>query len=136
MSFADIRAGSVIRYPYLWDREAARGETEGRKDRPTVVVLRLTEAGSDRIMLLPITTKMPTPDRIAVELPEAERRRAGLDTDRPLWMMLDECNQDKVEGSYYLQPDTQLGTLSKAFLLPVLRTLSARWRSVRVVSRR
>jgi hypothetical protein len=79
MSFEDIQAGSVIRYPYLWEREASRGETEGRKDRPTVVVLRLTEGRSDRLILLPVTTKPPTPGRVAVELPESERRRAGLD---------------------------------------------------------
>jgi hypothetical protein len=31
----------VIRYPYLWVREAARGETEGRKLRPVTVGVRI-----------------------------------------------------------------------------------------------
>ncbi len=31
MSFEDIQTASGIRYPYLWVREAKRGETEGRK---------------------------------------------------------------------------------------------------------
>jgi len=28
MSFEDIQTASVIRYPYLWAREDAHGETE------------------------------------------------------------------------------------------------------------
>jgi hypothetical protein len=30
----ELRTGCVIRFPYLWVREAERGETEGRKPRP------------------------------------------------------------------------------------------------------
>ncbi|WP_425960310.1 hypothetical protein [Rhizobium nepotum] len=29
--FDEIETAVVIRYPYLWSREASRGETEGRK---------------------------------------------------------------------------------------------------------
>ena len=43
MSFEAIQTGCVIRYPYLWAQQAARGETEGRKDRPTVVGVRCPE---------------------------------------------------------------------------------------------
>lgn len=135
MSPDGLQAGSVITYPYLWDRQASQGETEGRKDRPVVVVLRLTEGGTDRVILLPVTSKRPGKDRLAVELPEMEKRRAGLHADLPLWLILDECNQDNVRGSYYLRPQTPSGVLSRAFLLPVLRRLAASWRNVRVVSR-
>jgi hypothetical protein len=31
VSLDDLRTGSVIRFPYLWVREAERGETEDRK---------------------------------------------------------------------------------------------------------
>jgi hypothetical protein len=32
-------AGSVLDYPYLWRRESDAGETEGRKVRPTCLVV-------------------------------------------------------------------------------------------------
>ena len=37
MSFDQLRTGCVILFPYLWVREAERGETEGRKPRPVTV---------------------------------------------------------------------------------------------------
>ena len=36
MSYDELQSGVVLHYPYLWGREADRGETEGRKQRPTV----------------------------------------------------------------------------------------------------
>jgi hypothetical protein len=36
----ELRTGCVIRFPYLWVREAERGETEGRKARPVAVGVR------------------------------------------------------------------------------------------------
>lgn len=33
MSYDDFRTATVIRYPYLWARQASTGETEGRKER-------------------------------------------------------------------------------------------------------
>lgn len=37
MGFEDIQTSCVVRYSYVWSHEAARGETEGRKIRPTAV---------------------------------------------------------------------------------------------------
>jgi hypothetical protein len=37
VSFDALRTGAVVRYPYLWAREAAQGETDGRKFRPAAV---------------------------------------------------------------------------------------------------
>ncbi|MBU6299627.1 MAG: hypothetical protein KGJ79_13860 [Alphaproteobacteria bacterium] len=59
MSFADFRTGAVIRFPYLWAREAARGETEGRKPRPGAVGVRIpkpkcqfaSNRGSDALLM-------------------------------------------------------------------------------------
>ncbi|MEZ2127876.1 MULTISPECIES: hypothetical protein [unclassified Sinorhizobium] len=45
MSYDLIQTASVIRYPYLWAREAGRGETEGRKERPVAVGVRMPAAG-------------------------------------------------------------------------------------------
>lgn len=77
MTFENLVSGVVIRFHFLWEREAVQGETEGRKPRPTVVGFRLR---NDRLLLFPITTKAPEPDRFAKEIPDTEKRRAGLDS--------------------------------------------------------
>jgi hypothetical protein len=41
VSFDQIRTASVIRFRYLWAREAKRGETEGHKLRPVAVGARV-----------------------------------------------------------------------------------------------
>ena len=80
MSFDQIRTACIIYFPYLWVREAQRGETEGRKHRPVAVGIRYPEAnGEDLLILFPITTQPPQPGRFAIEIPEIEKRRAGLD---------------------------------------------------------
>ncbi len=42
MSFEDIQTASIIRYPYLWVREAGQGEAEGSEYRPVAVGGRIT----------------------------------------------------------------------------------------------
>lgn len=136
MSFDALRTGVVIRYPYLWAREAGRGETEGRKSRPAAVGVRLARPnGEDILVLFPITSGAPGPDRFAGEIPETERRRAGLDRDRRLWIVLDEYNEDVVGRSFYLDPDAVLGRFSKAFFLPLMKAVIARRARTRGVSR-
>lgn len=57
MSYDAIRTACVIRYPYLWLREAAGGETEGRKYRPVAVGVRLPHPDGDLLLLFPITSR-------------------------------------------------------------------------------
>ena len=76
MSRNELRTGCVIRFPYLWVREAERGETEGRKHRPVAVGVRIARPkGEDVLVLFPITSQPPSSDRFAVEIPEMEKRR-------------------------------------------------------------
>lgn len=56
-----------------------------------------------------------------MELPAIEKRRAGLDADRRLWIIFDEFNTDIVGNSFYLEPEPPTGRFSKAFFLPPLR---------------
>ena len=127
MSFEAIRSGVVVRYPYLWAREAAKGETEGRKPRPAAVGVRIPRAGAgDMLLLFPITTKEPPPTRFAAEIPEMEKRRAGLDSGLRLWIILDEYNQDVIGQSFYLEPGPPLGRFSKAYFLPLMKEFIAR----------
>ncbi len=58
-----IEAGVVLRYPYLWSRQAKSGETEGRKSRPTAVGFRLVRDERDILLLFAITTSRPGSDR-------------------------------------------------------------------------
>jgi hypothetical protein len=53
-----------------------------------------------------------------------------------LWIILDEYNQDIVGQSFYLEPKPQLGRLSKAFFLPLMKEFIARRSSSRGVNRR
>jgi hypothetical protein len=115
-----IKTGAVIEYPYLWAREAEAQETEGRKPRPAAVGLRLSD---DRVLLFPITSKEPTSEINVAEIPAEEKRRAGLDQDLRLWIILDECNLDVVGQSYYLTPDPPLGNFSKQFFSRILGQL-------------
>lgn len=135
MSYDDIQTACVVRYPYLWAREATKGETEGRKSRPVAVGVRLARAAGDLILFFPITTKQPEPERFAVEIPTIEKQRAGLDRDLRLWIILDEYNSDIVGRSFYLEPDPPIGKFSKAFFLPLMREFIARRRKAVDVER-
>jgi len=137
VSFDQIRTACVIRFPYLWAREAERGETEGRKVRPVAVGVRISRPkGEDVLVLFPITSQPPAEDRFAVEIPETEKRRAGLDATVRLWMILDEYNQDIISQSFYLEPEPPLGRFSKAFFLPLMKEFIARRARARSVNRR
>lgn len=136
MSFDEIRTGAVISYPYLWERQADDGETEGRKERPTVVGVRMPKSSGDVLVLFAVTTKHPAAGRWAIEVPEAEKRRAGLDVSLRQWIMLDEANQDVVGKSYYLTADTPFGYFSAKFFAPIVRDVIKRWREIHRISRR
>ncbi|CDX24450.1 conserved hypothetical protein [Mesorhizobium sp. ORS 3324] len=135
MSYAQIQTATVIRYPYLWARQANAGETEGRKQRPVAVGVHLPRPNGDLILFFPITTRQPESGRFSVEIPAIEKRRAGLDRDLPLWIILDEFNTDIVGRSFYLEPDPPIGRFSKAFFLPLLREFIVRRKSFTEVSR-
>lgn len=136
MSYDLIQTACVIRYPYLWAREARRGETEGRKERPVAVGVRMPRPDGDLVLFFPITTQQPEASRFAVEIPAMEKRRAGLDTDLRLWIVFDEFNTDIIGRSFYLEPEPPIGRFSKAFFLPLLREFVARRKSLTEVSRR
>lgn len=136
MSYDQIQTASVIRYPYLCAREARRGETEGRKERPVAVGVRMPRPDGDLVLFFPITTQQPEASRFEVEIPAMEKRRAGLDTDLRLWIVFDEFNTDIIGRSFYLEPEPPIGRFSKAFFLPLLREFVARRKSLTEVSRR
>jgi len=112
--------GEVIAYPYLWRREQLAGETEGRKDRPVCLTLSVQREGGLHIYLLAITSKSPQSDQLAIEIPQLELARAGLSTDYPSWIILDEYNRDVLEDTFYLDVnEPPLGSVSQMFLKKV-----------------
>ncbi len=92
MTWPDPRPGLVIRYSYLWQREAARGQEEGVKDRPCAIVLAVkSDEGETTVYALPITHSAPVVADDALELPWATKDRLGLDGERS-WIVLSEAN--------------------------------------------
>lgn len=136
MSFEALVTGAVFRYPYLWKQQADRGETEGRKDRPVAVAFRIGRIDDlETIVVIPITSKVPEAGRSSAEIPEVEKRRAGLDPDMRLWIILDEANMDVLGRSYYLAEQKPLGEFSKSYFLPIVREFAKNFRSVMKVDR-
>ncbi|MFS8114121.1 hypothetical protein QD460_20540 [Rhizobium jaguaris] len=133
--YEEIQTAVVVRYRYLWSREADNGETEGRKERPVAVGVRIARTDGDLVLFFPITTKQPESGRFAAEIPVIEKRRAGLDVDRRLWIILDEFNSDVIGRSFYIEPEPPVGRFSKAFFLPLLREFIARRKTLTEVSR-
>jgi hypothetical protein len=79
--------GLVISDAYLWHHEHEAGREEGRKDRPSVIVLVV-----ERPTVLPITQTSPTDPASAVEIPAAVKRHLGLDDARS-WIVVAEGNE-------------------------------------------
>lgn len=118
------RPGHVFRYHYLWHWQKEAGETEGRKKRPCCVTIVVrNEQGQHVLFLAPITSKSPTAGRLAIEIPETEARRAGLDTVTSLWVLVDELNADILEESYVLEDRAPMGQFSSAFTDMLIRAV-------------
>ena len=93
MSLPDPVPGLVIRYSYLWFDQQQRGQEEGTKDRPCVVVLTVRrDGGRTLVSVAPITHRRPSTGSKAVALPAATKLRLGLD-DLPSWIVTDELNE-------------------------------------------
>lgn len=118
------KAGQIIEYHYLWKWQADKGETEGRKKRPSCVVLVVKDqAGNHLLFIAPITSKEPVTGRQAINIPETEARRANLDRGIRLWVMIDELNVDVLEKSYVLEERIARGQFSQAFTDKLIRTV-------------
>ncbi len=87
------RPGLVIRYSFLWSHEARAGASEGRRDRPSAIVVAAppNAQGEIRIAVVPVTHSRPTDPTTAIALPASVQRDLGLDTGAA-WICLDEVN--------------------------------------------
>jgi hypothetical protein len=120
--------GSVFHYPYLWVDLAERG-IEQPKDRVTTLALSARNLRAEdgvetfHLLLLGITDS-PREDQTVVEIPSMERRRGGLDPQRPAFVVVSEYNYDVVPGSHDYNPRSKTyGRFSAAFLDEIKRRL-------------
>jgi len=114
--------GLVIRYSYLWYSEHLERREEGRKDRPCTVIaaLRSDEAGSTRVLVLPITHSPPDRRSLAVEIPAKVKARLRLDEARS-WVVLSEWNEFVWPGPDLRRlPDTDDSSVAYGMLPPGL----------------
>jgi len=118
--------GLVINYAYLWHYEAELGQEEGRKDRPSVIVLceQADESGAIVVTVLPITHRKPGDPKWGVEILQAVRHHLGLD-EAPAWIIVSEGNEFQWPG-YDLRQRSD-GSFVFGFLPPKLfkRVLTA-----------
>lgn len=69
------RPGEVIRYTYLWEREARDGRIEGVKNRPCAVVLGVVrEDAETHVVVAPITHAPPDATDEAIEIPPTTKQ--------------------------------------------------------------
>jgi len=93
MPLPEPTPGLVISYAYLWWDQARRGQEEGIKDRPCVVVLAVRQEEGERIVTVaPISHAPPRDLKDGVELPAETKRRLGLDDQRS-WIITSELNR-------------------------------------------
>ena len=94
MAPPEPRPGLVIRYDYLWSREAAEGRQQS-KDRPACLVAASDSSATPKfVVILPITHSAPRGDDVGIEIPHKVRRALGLD-DAPSWVLVSDHNVDE-----------------------------------------
>jgi len=113
-------AGDVVRFHYLWKRQADAGEETGRKARPVCVIVR-TSAVPGVVFLFAITSRIPQDERLFLPISQIECRRSGLDF--PCWIILDEYNRVELDKAFDFESTVPLGSFSPAFLKKIARTV-------------
>lgn len=119
MALPDPKPGLIVRYDYLWSREAAAGRDQG-KDRPTCLVAASDSLTRPRyVVLLPITHSMPDAGTIGIEIPAKVKQAIGLD-DAPSWVIISEYNVDEWPNAGLSPIPGRPGSFSYGFIPPGL----------------
>lgn len=118
-----MKRGDVYRFNYLWGHEAARGQTGSKKIRSVCLMMQV----EDWLFLFPITSLEPQPEagqeRLYVEIPELEKSRLRLSSDKPSYLILDDYNKVRSDELYDFESLTPRGSLSPRFVGQVARVL-------------
>ena len=119
MALPEPKPGLVIRYDYLWSREASGGRDQG-KDRPACLVAATDSTAKPRfVVILPITHTPPSGDTVGIEIPPKVRRALGLDDD-PCWVIVSEHNVDEWPNAGLRPLPGRPGVFSYGFIPPGL----------------
>ena len=120
MPLPEPKPGLVIRYDYLWTREAAAGRDQG-KERPACLVAATDSATSPRfVVILPITHTPPDKKHtVGVEIPPKVRQAIALD-DAPSWVIISEHNVDEWPNGGLAPVPGRPGVFSYGFIPPGL----------------
>jgi hypothetical protein len=88
--------------------------------------------------MVPVTSLPPAEGAFAIEVPDIEKRRAGLEPHLRLWVVTDEANADLPRRSFYFEPGGRVGAFSPRFTKAVqARMIEAlRARKLKSVKRR
>ena len=93
MALPNPEPGLVIRYSYLWQKEFMAGREEGVKDRPCAIIAAIqTDAGQQRVLVLPVTHSKPDNVELAIEIPTGVKKHLSLDEEQS-WIVLSESNE-------------------------------------------
>ncbi len=108
--------GLVLSYGYLWKWQDEMGE----KSRPCVIVLSTENSDGDTVVVVvPVTSRQPRPDRGAVEIPAKVQAHLGLDGEQ-CWVIIDEMNKFIWPGPDLSQIPGQPGKFHYGFIPPKL----------------
>ena len=119
MPLPEPKPGLVVRYDYLWTREAAAGRDQG-KERPACLVAAADPVASPRfVVILPITHTPPDKGTVGVEIPPKVRQAIGLD-DAPSWVIVSEHNVDEWPNGGLAPLPGRPGVFSYGFIPPGL----------------
>ncbi len=119
MALPEPKPGLVVRYDYLWSREAAIGHDQG-KDRPACLVAASDSTTTPRfVVILPITHTAPAGDTVGIEIPPRVRQAIGLD-DAPTWVIVSEHNVDEWPNGGLAPIPGRPGIFSYGFVPPSL----------------
>jgi hypothetical protein len=125
--------GDVFDYPFLWAVDSERG-LENPKERRTTIALATTRTRTadgvelTHMLLLGITDTLRA-GQIACEVSPIERRRAGLNVDRPAFVVVSEYDYDVVPGSFDYNPNSKTyGRFSALFLEEITKALAGQIR--------
>ncbi|MCR4282172.1 MAG: type II toxin-antitoxin system PemK/MazF family toxin [Bauldia sp.] len=87
------QVGQVVVHHFLWSHEHEAGRIEAHKARPCLIIaVEPIPESARRVTVLPITSRKPAKTSTSVSVPDAVRRRIGLDRARSAWVVLDEAN--------------------------------------------
>lgn len=112
--------GLFLSYGYLWKWQDEMGDDTGEKNRPCVIVLSTENNDGDTVvMVVPVTSRQPRPDRGSVEIPAKVQAHLGLDGEQ-CWVIIDEVNKFIWPGPDLTQIPGQPGKFHYGFIPPKL----------------